>query len=69
MKHLAIELIRLYQGTISQVTPPACRYVPTCSNYALEAIGRYGLIKGGWMSVKRIIRCHPWSSGGHDPVP
>lgn len=69
MKQLTIELIKLYQGTISQVTPPSCRYVPTCSNYALEAIGKYGLIKGGWLAVKRIGRCHPWSSGGHDPVP
>ena len=69
MKNVAIGLIRLYQGTISQVTPPACRYLPTCSHYALEAIGRYGLIKGGWLAVKRIGRCHPWSGGGHDPVP
>jgi putative membrane protein insertion efficiency factor len=69
MKQLAIGLIKLYQGTISQVTPPSCRYVPTCSHYALEAIGKYGLIKGGWLAVKRIGRCHPWSSGGHDPVP
>ena len=69
MKQLAIELIKLYQGTISQVTPPACRYVPTCSHYAIEAIGKYGFIKGGWLAVKRIGRCHPWSSGGYDPVP
>jgi putative membrane protein insertion efficiency factor len=69
MKHLAVGLIRLYQGTISQVTPPACRYVPSCSNYALEAISKYGLIKGGWLAVKRIARCNPWSGGGHDPVP
>lgn len=69
MKHLAIDLIRLYQGTISRVTPPACRYIPTCSNYALEAIGKYGLTKGGWLAVKRIVRCHPWSNGGYDPVP
>ncbi len=69
MKHVAIGLIRLYQGSISQVTPPACRYIPTCSHYALEAIDRHGLIKGGWLAVKRVGRCHPWSSGGHDPVP
>ena len=69
MKQLTIGLIKLYQGTISQVTPPSCRYVPTCSHYALEAIEKYGFIKGGWLAVKRIGRCHPWSSGGYDPVP
>ena len=69
MKQLAVGLIRLYQGTISQVTPPACRYVPSCSNYAIGAISKYGLIKGGWLTVKRIVRCNPWSEGGHDPVP
>jgi len=69
MKFLALELIRIYQSTISQVTPSSCRFKPTCSHYACEAIERYGLIKGGWMTVKRIGRCHPWSHGGYDPVP
>jgi putative membrane protein insertion efficiency factor len=69
VKQLAVGLIKLYQGTISQVTPPACRYVPSCSNYAIGAISKYGLIKGGWLTLKRIVRCNPWSEGGHDPVP
>lgn len=69
MKFLALELIRIYQSTISQVTPSSCRFKPTCSHYACEAIERYGLIKGGWLTVRRIGRCHPWSQGGYDPVP
>jgi len=69
MKWLALELISLYQSTISRVTPPSCRFTPTCSHYACEAIERYGLIKGGWLAVKRIASCHPWSPGGYDPVP
>ncbi|TRZ95941.1 MAG: membrane protein insertion efficiency factor YidD [Dehalococcoidia bacterium] len=69
MKWLALELISLYQSTISRVTPPSCRFTPTCSHYACEAIERYGLIKGGWLAVKRIACCHPWSPGGYDPVP
>ena len=69
MKFLALELIRIYQSTISQVTPSSCRFKPTCSHYGCEAIERYGLIKGGWLTVKRIGRCHPWSHGGYDPVP
>ncbi|MBM3172696.1 MAG: membrane protein insertion efficiency factor YidD [Chloroflexi bacterium] len=69
MKLLAVRLIKLYQGTISQVTPPACRFTPTCSHYGLEAIEKYGLLRGGWLTLKRIGRCHPWSSGGYDPVP
>ena len=69
MKFLALELIRIYQSTISQVTPSSCRFKPTCSHYSCEAIERYGLIKGGWLTVRRIGRCHPWSQGGYDPVP
>ncbi|MBM4452692.1 MAG: membrane protein insertion efficiency factor YidD [Chloroflexi bacterium] len=69
MKLLAVRLIKLYQGTISQVTPPACRFTPTCSHYGVEAIEKHGLLRGGWLTLKRIGRCHPWSSGGYDPVP
>jgi len=69
MKRLAIALIRLYQRTLSRVLPPTCRFTPTCSRYAAEAIERHGLLRGGWMGVRRICRCHPWSEGGHDPVP
>ncbi len=69
MKRFVLESIKLYQSTISQVTPPACRFAPTCSRYAYEAIERYGLAKGSWLVAKRLSRCNPWSSGGYDPVP
>ncbi|MCJ7515696.1 MAG: membrane protein insertion efficiency factor YidD [Dehalococcoidia bacterium] len=69
MKRLVLELIKLYQSTVSKVTPPACRFEPTCSHYTYEAIQRYGLVKGSWLGAKRIARCHPWSEGGYDPVP
>jgi uncharacterized protein len=66
---LAVGLIRAYQLTISRVLPPACRFYPTCSQYAITAIDRYGLVKGGWLAAKRIARCHPFNPGGIDPVP
>ncbi|MBN2822125.1 MAG: membrane protein insertion efficiency factor YidD [Coriobacteriia bacterium] len=61
--------IRLYQRLISPLLPPTCRFHPTCSTYAITAIERYGVVAGGWLAVKRISRCHPWNSGGFDPVP
>lgn len=64
-----IVLVRFYQLCISPLTPAACRFTPTCSQYALEALRRYGLFKGGWLAVKRIARCHPWGGSGYDPVP
>ena len=64
-----ILIIKLYQLVISPLFPSACRYYPTCSHYAEEALNKYGLIKGGWLSVRRILRCHPWGSSGFDPVP
>ncbi len=69
MRHLAVGLIRLYQRTISRVLPPSCRFTPSCSEYGVQAIGRYGLWRGGWLTIRRIGRCHPFHPGGYDPVP
>ena len=66
---LFILLIRFYQLAISPLLPPRCRYTPTCSTYSLQAIKKYGPIKGGWLAIKRIGSCHPWGGSGHDPVP
>lgn len=68
MKTVALLGIRLYQLTVSRVLPPACRFYPTCSQYAYQAIDRYGVRKGGWMALARIARCHPFNPGGYDPV-
>ena len=69
MKAALLLLIRFYRAAISPLFPPSCRYVPTCSAYAMEAIEKYGAWRGGWMAVKRILRCHPFHNGGYDPVP
>jgi len=69
MKGLALELIRLYQLTLSQVMPPSCRFAPSCSQYTYEAISKFGFFKGVWLGTKRLVRCHPFHSGGYDPVP
>ena len=69
MKHLLLLLIQFYRGCISPLLPPSCRYYPTCSAYAIEVIERYGARRGGWMALKRILRCHPLHAGGYDPVP
>ena len=64
-----ILLIRIYQVTLSPFIGRNCRYTPTCSNYGIEAIKKYGAIKGGWLTVKRILSCNPWGGSGYDPVP
>jgi len=69
MKRLLVGLIRVYQYAISPFLGRSCRYFPSCSAYAVEAVEKHGAIKGGWLSVKRVSRCHPWHPGGYDPVP
>ena len=70
MKYLFLKLIRFYQRSISPAFPARCRYCPTCSAYAYEAIQKYGACKGGWLALKRLLRCHPFSKGEYfDPVP
>lgn len=69
MKTCLIRAIRFYQKYISPLKPPCCRFTPTCSEYALEAIQKYGPVKGSWLAVKRISKCRPFHKGGYDPVP
>ena len=66
---LLIIPIKIYQIIISPLLGPSCRFTPTCSHYAVEAIQKYGPFKGGWLSFKRILKCHPWGGSGYDPVP
>ena len=66
---LMLLLLRIYQYAISPMLPPRCRYTPTCSQYAVEAVSKHGAFKGGWLALKRIARCHPFGGSGHDPVP
>ena len=70
MKHIFLWLIRFYQKHISPLSPPRCRYYPTCSAYAYQAIKKYGAVKGGWLALKRFLRCHPFTRRDpYDPVP
>ena len=68
MKKIFIFFIKIYRRLISPLKKPCCRFYPTCSQYAIDAIGKYGALKGSWMATKRIIRCNPFCKGGYDPV-
>jgi len=69
MRSLLLSLIRGYRRWFSPAFPPSCRFFPSCSVYALEAVSRYGVARGGWLTLKRLACCHPYHAGGHDPVP
>ena len=69
MKRVLMALVRFYRKYISPMRRPCCRFIPTCSQYALEALEKYGAVKGGWLAFKRILRCNPLCKGGYDPVP
>ncbi|HDR16957.1 MAG TPA: membrane protein insertion efficiency factor YidD [Desulfobacteraceae bacterium] len=69
MRYLAVAMIWVYQNLLSPLWPASCRFYPTCSAYAREAIVKYGLVKGGWLAFRRIIKCHPFHPGGYDPLP
>ena len=68
-RRVVVAVIRLYQRFISPITPPSCRFYPTCSSYALTSVERFGVLRGGWMGICRIARCNPFNPGGYDPVP
>ncbi|HET8665122.1 MAG TPA: membrane protein insertion efficiency factor YidD [Nocardioides sp.] len=69
MRYLLIGFLRLYRFFISPLYGQVCRYHPSCSTYALQAVTEYGAIRGSWLAVRRLLRCHPWAAGGYDPVP
>ncbi len=69
MKRILVALLRAYQYAVSPLLGRNCRYFPSCSEYAVEAVEKHGAFKGGWLGVKRVCRCHPWHPGGYDPVP
>lgn len=69
MKLLVLGMIRFYRLFLSPLKPPTCRFIPTCSEYAFLAIEKYGILRGGWLALKRILKCHPFHPGGYDPIP
>ena len=68
LRGAVVALLRAYKGAVSPLLPPACRYVPSCSEYAMEAVDRHGVVRGSWMAIWRVLRCHPFVKGGFDPV-
>ena len=69
MKQVFLAILQFYKRWISPALPPACRFTPTCSEYAYQAIEKYGAARGGWLGLRRLSRCHPWNPGGYDPIP
>jgi putative membrane protein insertion efficiency factor len=69
IRRLVLALLNFYRNGISPNRPPSCRYLPTCSEYAVQAIERFGVVRGSWLALRRLLRCHPFHAGGHDPVP
>ena len=69
LRYILIGSVKFYKLFISPIIPNSCRYTPTCSSYAIEAIQKHGPLKGGWLALKRILRCNPWGGSGYDPVP
>ena len=69
MRHVLVILVRIYQVGVSPLLPPSCRYYPTCSTYAIQALEKHGALRGGWLALRRVARCNPFRAGGFDPVP
>ncbi len=69
LRWILIGFVAIYRYGLSWITPKSCRFAPTCSEYAIEALRRHGAVRGGWLSLRRIVRCHPWGGSGFDPVP
>jgi putative membrane protein insertion efficiency factor len=69
LKHVLLRALRFYKAQISPTLPPACRYIPTCSEYAIEAVERYGALRGSALAIRRVVSCNPFARGGYDPVP